>query len=85
MTFLRSTFLAASTMAAVASAVPEVVPYELANDCEWFPGGGWFLEVNECTDAETGETCEFEGFKNNVQFDDQNGGIVSSNPGRRVY
>ncbi|KAK2760923.1 hypothetical protein FQN54_002165 [Arachnomyces sp. PD_36] len=67
MTFLARTLLIASSMAMVAQAVPEVTAVETGEECSAYPKGGFNIQIDQCTDASTGEACAFEGFQNNVQ------------------
>lgn len=80
MTLITKAFLTASAMAMAANAVPTVTPMPLGTGCEHYPSNGFYLEVNQCTDAVTGEPCEAEGLSNNAQArgdSDQDEGFVS--------
>lgn len=67
MTLLSRTFLAVSSMAMAARAVPNVTPVEAGFECGPYPKEDWNIQVDQCTNSTTGEECDVEGLQNNVQ------------------
>lgn len=76
MTFLSSTLLAMSSIAAIAQALPSVTPVPVTGGCSAFPdydadtgiAGPWVVTIDQCTNSTTpDEPCLNEGFGSNAQ------------------
>lgn len=70
MSAFSNTFVALTSLAALAQAVPKVTPVLVDGDCAAYPlygpGTGFVahftIEVNQCTDPATSKPCPIEGF-----------------------